>query len=130
MVGALIPFIFMCVLCVFQNRGGALIVVPQRGRFLSLWSTGRSGGGRLERLAHVLKLADRHVDGNVENVDGEALQSAERVVETLKEKRKDGRKYGAQVLGACRRSLSDVHINLGGSPSYLNYIVLRVILRG
>ena len=49
-----------------------------------------SGGGRLERLAHVLKLADRHVDGNVENVDGEALQSAERVVETLKEKRKEG----------------------------------------
>ena len=49
--------------------------------------SGRSGGGRLERLAHVLKLADRHVDGNVENVDGEALQSAERVVETLKEKK-------------------------------------------
>ena len=71
-----------------------------------------SGGGRLERLAHVLKLADRHVDGNVENVDGEALQSSERVVETLKEKRKDGRKYGAQVLGACRRSLSDVHISI------------------
>ena len=37
-----------------------------------------------------MKLADRHVDGNVENVDGEALQSAERVVETLKEKRKEG----------------------------------------
>ena len=91
MVGALIPFIFMYVLCVLQNRGGALIVVPQMGWgcFLSLWSTGRSGGGRLERLAHVLKLADRHVDGNVENVDGEALQSAERVVETLKEKRKE-----------------------------------------
>ena len=48
-------------------------------------------GGRLERLAHVLKLADRHVDGNVENVDGEALQSAERVVETLKEKGKEVR---------------------------------------
>ena len=93
MVGALIPFIFMYVLCVLQNRGGALIVVPQKGRFPSLWSTGRfreSGGGRLERLAHVLKLADRHVDGNVENVDGEALQSSERVVETLKEKRKKG----------------------------------------
>ena len=90
MVGALIPFIFMYVLCVLQNRGGALIVVPQKGCCLSLWSIGRSGGGRLERLAHVLKLADRHVDGNVENVDGEALQSAERVVETLKEKRKEG----------------------------------------
>ena len=87
------------------------------------------GVARLERLAHVLKLADRHVDGNVENVDGEALQSAERVVETLKEKRK-GWKYGAQVLGACRRSLSDVHINLGGSPSYLNSIIQREILRG
>ena len=36
----------------------------------------------LECLAHVLKLADGHIHGNVEHVDGEALESAERVVKT------------------------------------------------
>ena len=58
-----------------------MIVVQQKGR-CHFHGSIRFRMGGLERLAHVLKLPDRHVDGDVEDVDGEALESAERVVKT------------------------------------------------